>query len=84
MPTMRLLPELFGFLLTLEAAGKLKRDRLRGHGSGRAVSWSTFEVRCGCKPHPFRLYFSSTAFIVILALRTLETGHPALAFSAAF
>lgn len=29
-------------------------------------------------------YFSSTAFIVMLALRTFDTGHPALAFSAAF
>jgi len=29
-------------------------------------------------------YSSNLAFMVILALSTLETGHPVLAFSAAF
>ena len=61
---MRLLSELFGFLLTV---------------TGFGVPHFCAFGRSG-KPR----YFSSVAFIVILALRTFDTGHPALAFSAAF
>src|SRR5581483_4556205 len=37
-----------------------------------------------CDPWLLWLYLSNLAFMVILAFRTLETGQPLLAFSAAF
>jgi hypothetical protein len=67
--------------------GKQCSDPRRPPSRKEQLFYST-EERLPVKPQPrlpfISLYPSSFAVIVMLALRTLETGHPVLAFSAAF